>query len=146
MIFEPADFVARLAALVPKPRAHLTRYHGLFAPASPDRAQIVPRTRAAAATERGEAAVTDRQRAMSWVQRLKWLFAIDRADRLSHLLHRPGYRAATGKSWLAAGARLRARAFPADKRRFRRPNDAGPGRLVADGDFDRAVHPARRLT
>jgi hypothetical protein len=28
---EPEDFMARLAALVPKPRAHLTRYHGVFA-------------------------------------------------------------------------------------------------------------------
>ncbi len=42
---EPEDFIARLVALVPKPRAHLTRYHGVFAPASPDRAKIVPRTR-----------------------------------------------------------------------------------------------------
>jgi hypothetical protein len=42
VIFEPEDFIARLAALVPKPRAHLTRYHSVFAPPSPDRAQIVP--------------------------------------------------------------------------------------------------------
>jgi len=28
VIFEPLDFIARLAALVPKPRVHLTRYHG----------------------------------------------------------------------------------------------------------------------
>jgi hypothetical protein len=62
-------------ALVPKPRAHLTRYHGVFAPASPDRAKIVPGTRTVA--ERGEAAATGRQRAMSWAQRLKRVFAID---------------------------------------------------------------------
>ena len=31
VIFEPLDFIARLAALVPKPRVHLTRYHGVFA-------------------------------------------------------------------------------------------------------------------
>src|SRR5690606_3208410 len=37
VIFEPEDFIARLAALVPKPRAHQIRYHGVFAPASPDR-------------------------------------------------------------------------------------------------------------
>ncbi len=29
----PVDFVARLAALVPKPRVNLTRYHGVLAPA-----------------------------------------------------------------------------------------------------------------
>ena len=75
VIFEPEDFIARLVALVPIPRAHLTRYHGVFAPASRDRARIVPRTRTVA--ERGEAAATDRQRAMSWAQRLKRVFAID---------------------------------------------------------------------
>ncbi len=32
IVLEPADFMARLAALVPPPRAHLTRFHGVFAP------------------------------------------------------------------------------------------------------------------
>ena len=35
VLFEPEDFIARLAALVPRPRAHLLRYHGLFAPNAP---------------------------------------------------------------------------------------------------------------
>ena len=67
MVSERVGSVARAA--------HLTRYHGVFAPASPDRAKIVPRTRTVA--ERREAAATDRQRAMSWAQRLKRVFAID---------------------------------------------------------------------
>jgi hypothetical protein len=54
VIFEPEDFIARLAALVPNPRAHLTRYHAVFAPASPDRARVVPKTRAAAANQANE--------------------------------------------------------------------------------------------
>ncbi|MFT4810599.1 MAG: hypothetical protein ACI9LX_003967 [Paraglaciecola sp.] len=29
-IFEPLNFIARLAALVPKPRVNLTRSHGVF--------------------------------------------------------------------------------------------------------------------
>ena len=60
---------------MPKPRAHLTRYHGVFAPASPDRAQVVPATCGAAVTECAEATVTRRQRGMSWAQRLKRVFA-----------------------------------------------------------------------
>ena len=32
VVFEPLDFMARLAALVPTPRVNLTRYHGVFAP------------------------------------------------------------------------------------------------------------------
>jgi hypothetical protein len=79
VIFEPEDFMARLAALVPRSRAHLTRYHGVFAPASPDRARVVPRIRAAAAgaMESSEPSATDRQRSLSWAQRLKRVFAID---------------------------------------------------------------------
>jgi hypothetical protein len=77
VIFEPEDFIVRLAALVPKRRAHVTRYHGVFAPASPDRAEIVPGTRAAASAERAAVSVSDRQWAMSWAQCLKRVFAID---------------------------------------------------------------------
>ena len=34
--------MARLAALVPRPRVNLTRYHGVFAPNSPWRGAITP--------------------------------------------------------------------------------------------------------
>jgi hypothetical protein len=42
LVLEPADFMARLAALVPPPRAHLTRYHGVFAPHAALRAAVTP--------------------------------------------------------------------------------------------------------
>ena len=32
IVLEPVDFMARLAALVPPPRVHLARFHGVFAP------------------------------------------------------------------------------------------------------------------
>jgi len=32
VVLEPLDFIARLAALVPRPRLNLTRFHGIFAP------------------------------------------------------------------------------------------------------------------
>jgi hypothetical protein len=41
VIFERQDFMAKLAVLVPAPRAHLTRYHGLLAPAAACRPMIV---------------------------------------------------------------------------------------------------------
>ena len=47
VIFEPLDFIARLASLVPSPRINLTRYHGIFAPHHRLRAQIVPSARGA---------------------------------------------------------------------------------------------------
>ena len=42
VVFERQDFIAKLAVLVPAPRAHLTRYHGVFGPAATWRSLIVP--------------------------------------------------------------------------------------------------------
>jgi putative transposase len=42
LILEPLDFLARLAALVPPPRMHTTRYHGVFAAHHALRAAITP--------------------------------------------------------------------------------------------------------
>jgi hypothetical protein len=40
--FTPHELIERLVALVPRPRAHLTRYFGVFAPAFAERSEIVP--------------------------------------------------------------------------------------------------------
>ena len=45
VIFEPLDFIAKLAALVPKPRTNLTRFHGVFAPNSKFRVRVTPARR-----------------------------------------------------------------------------------------------------
>ncbi len=42
IVVEPLDLMARLAALVPPPRMHLTRYHGVLAPHSKLRAAVTP--------------------------------------------------------------------------------------------------------
>jgi hypothetical protein len=41
-VFEPLECLAKLAALIPRPRAHLTRYHGLLAPNAKYRKLVVP--------------------------------------------------------------------------------------------------------
>lgn len=71
MILEPLDFIARLAALVPRPRLNLTRFRGIFAPNFKHRNKIVPR--------RVRCRVDDDKpiAPMSWAQRLKRVFAID---------------------------------------------------------------------
>ena len=45
VLFEPLDFIARLVALVPRPRLNLTRFHGVFAPNSRHRRLITPAQR-----------------------------------------------------------------------------------------------------
>ena len=42
LVFEPAQFIEKLAALVPAPKTHLVRYHGILAPSAKWRADIVP--------------------------------------------------------------------------------------------------------
>ena len=43
--FEPLDFIAKLAALVPKLRVNLARCHGVFTPNSQHRAEVTPAKR-----------------------------------------------------------------------------------------------------
>ena len=77
VIFEPLDFIARLAA----PRFHLTRFHGVFAPNSKHRGTVTgdgkEKQRPAIATaellEDGET----RREKMSWAMQLKRVFNID---------------------------------------------------------------------
>ena len=82
VIFEPLDFIARLAALVPKPRVNLTRFHGIFAPNSRDRAAVTPGKRGKGAQPKAwedeqEKTPAERRAAMTWAQRLKRVFGID---------------------------------------------------------------------
>jgi len=53
VIFEPLDFIGKLAALVPPPRANLTRFHGAFAPNSRYRARVVPGRRGRGVEQEG---------------------------------------------------------------------------------------------
>ena len=79
VIFEPLDFIAKLAALVPKPRVNLTRFHGVFAPNSKHRVEVTPAKRGKGRTHQETEDKTPEQRhkAMSWAQRLKRVFNID---------------------------------------------------------------------
>jgi hypothetical protein len=43
----PLEFMQRLAALVPRPRLHLIRFHGVLAPNAKLRALVVPQEAAA---------------------------------------------------------------------------------------------------
>jgi hypothetical protein len=42
VVFEPLEFVAKLAALVPPPMFNFVRYHGILSPAARWRSSIVP--------------------------------------------------------------------------------------------------------
>jgi hypothetical protein len=88
-VFEPLDFLARLAALVPRPRGNLVRYHGILAPNARHRSRVVPATsgrrRRSDAQARAQALANAHHESgqhpptapMTWMERLRRVFAID---------------------------------------------------------------------
>ncbi len=74
IVMSPLEFMQRLAALVPRPRLHLIRCHGVLAPNARLRAAIVP------GPPESEPADEDAHGAparLSWARLLKRVFAID---------------------------------------------------------------------
>jgi hypothetical protein len=86
LVIESLDCMARLAALVPPPRMHLTRYHGVFAPHSKLRAAVRPAHRGIGAPQRTGMTIdsvkppTTQHVAMSWARRLKRVLGIEIED------------------------------------------------------------------
>ena len=81
VLFSPLDFLAKLAALVPPPRHHLVRYHGVLAPNHKYRAAIVPGTAGARKQQRHHGAqkptTATRASGLTWAERLRRVFNID---------------------------------------------------------------------
>jgi hypothetical protein len=86
LVMSPLEFMQRLAALVPRPRLHLIRFHGVLAPNAKLRALVVPQgppDREELATEADSAAECEVETAqveshrISWARLLKRVFDID---------------------------------------------------------------------
>ena len=78
IVMSPLEFLQRLAALVPRPRLHLIRFHGVLAPHAKLRAAIVP-----SPVDDAPEQASDRTHAqpsparLSWARLLKRVFQID---------------------------------------------------------------------
>lgn len=68
IVVSPLELIEKLAALVPPPRIHLIRYHGVLAPNAADRALIVPAPTATDNTPQDPTRVAP----LSRLQRLSW--------------------------------------------------------------------------
>ena len=86
LVMSPLEFLQRLAALVPRPRLHLIRFHGVLAPNAKLRSLVVPQgppaheepaSEAAAAAKCEVEAVEAPVQRISWARLLKRVFDID---------------------------------------------------------------------
>jgi hypothetical protein len=75
VIFDLLDFITKLAALVPKPRVNLIRFHGVFAgtprrPNSKHRVDVTPAKRGRGQTRQGneDKTLEQRHQAMIWTR------------------------------------------------------------------------------
>jgi len=101
VVFEPLDFmyrkygmpraqgcaraaISRLVALVPKPRVHLTRYHGVFAPHSKYRARVTPtkqgNRKKIQSPDVSDQTPAEKRASRTWAKRLKRVFDIDKVN------------------------------------------------------------------
>ena len=82
LVMSPLEFMQRLAALVPRPRLHLIRFHGVLAPNAKLRAMVVPQEPepAAQAVQPAECETKcahHRPARLSWTKLLKRVFSCD---------------------------------------------------------------------
>lgn len=80
LLFSPMEFMEKLSALVPQPRFHTVRYHGVFAPHSKVRGKIVlgslkPKTEAT--DTKPEPGEDEHKAKMTWARLLHRVFNID---------------------------------------------------------------------
>ena len=93
IVLDGVELLGRLAALVPPPRAHLTRYYGVFAPRANLRREVVPKPKQDAAhkvCKHPPETEHERQRRYTWSQLLARVFAVDvlRCDRCGSRMQR----------------------------------------------------------
>ena len=82
MVMSPLEFMQRLAALVPRPRLHLIRFHGVLAPHAGLRAAIVPGP-AQNTSEPADEHAHGAPARLGWARLLKRVFEMD----LEHCPH-----------------------------------------------------------
>jgi Putative transposase len=90
-VMSPLEFMQRLAALVPRPRLHLIRFHGVLAPHAKWRSKVVPQAQDNAkalsatptATDSQEPPEHGRPMRLGWAKLLKRVFNLD----LTHCPH-----------------------------------------------------------
>ena len=81
LVMSPLEFMQRLAALVPRPRLHLIRFHGVLAPNAKMRAQVVPQG-PVEPSDAAQPAACEAKCAHHWPVRMSWARLLKRVFEL----------------------------------------------------------------
>ena len=78
IVLDPLDFLSHLTSLIPRPRVHLIRFHGVFAPHFKYRSLVTPeRSDKINTISRTEQKKQKKSYAIGWAKMLKRVFDID---------------------------------------------------------------------
>ncbi len=75
--FSPHEFIEKLIAIIPPPRIHQVRFHGVLAPSASDRKKVVPANAEKPVQSELFETPKPRHRKTSWAELLKRTFKID---------------------------------------------------------------------
>jgi hypothetical protein len=78
LVMSPLEFMQRLAALVPRPRLHLIRFHGVLAPNAKLRAQVVPARQDDDGAARPDPEAVESDESQRWASRISWARPLER--------------------------------------------------------------------
>jgi hypothetical protein len=78
--FTPFELIERLLPLVPRPRKHTIRFHGILAPAAGYRSKVVPATNRPAPPREGPARERPTPHRLPWADLLRRVFLVDALD------------------------------------------------------------------
>ena len=79
-MFTPFELIERLLPLVPRPRKHTIRFHGILAPAAGYRAKVVPVNRAPGPTKERPGRERPTPHRLPWADLLHRVFLVDVLD------------------------------------------------------------------
>ena len=82
IVFTPHELIEKLIPLIPRPRCHLVRYHGILGPAAKDRDKVVPTPPVLLAPETASAEVAGDDKAGTGESREIDITKIQRGSRL----------------------------------------------------------------
>jgi hypothetical protein len=80
VVFTPFELIERLLRLIPRPRKHTIRFHGILAPAAGYRAQVVPASKTPAPPKVAPGPERPAPYPLPWAELLRRVLLVDAFD------------------------------------------------------------------